>query len=61
MKEISFIVEKALEGGFIARAVGESIFTEADTMEELQINVREAVECHFEDYKVPDSIRLHVL
>ncbi len=48
MTEIIFIVEEAPEGGLTARALGESIFTEAETVEELRVNVKEAVECHFE-------------
>ena len=59
MNEIIFIVEEALEGGYTAKALGESIFTEAETMDELKINIREAVECHFEDGKKPKIIRLH--
>jgi predicted RNase H-like HicB family nuclease len=61
MVEILFIVEDAPEGGFTASAVGESIFTEADTLEELRSNVRSAVECHFEDGKAPQVIRLHIV
>lgn len=49
MTEILFTVDEAPEGGFTARAVGQSIFTEADTLEELRQNVREAVDCHFDD------------
>jgi hypothetical protein len=48
MTEIIFVVEDAPEGGLIARALGESIFTEAKTVEELKANVKEAVECHFD-------------
>ena len=59
LKEIIFIVEQAPEGGFAARAVGESIFTEADSKEELHARVREAVHCHFEAGTVPKMIRLH--
>jgi predicted RNase H-like HicB family nuclease len=59
MTEIIFIVEDALEGGFTAKALGESIFTEADTMEELKANVKEAVECHFDEAQMPKIIRLH--
>lgn len=59
MSEIIFMVEEAPEGGFTARALGESIFTEADTREELQSQVRAAVRCHFEDDKMPRIIRLH--
>jgi hypothetical protein len=61
MNEIIFLVEDALEGGFTARAVGESIFTEADTMEQMKENIREAVECHFDDDKKPKLIRLHMI
>ena len=49
MTEILFTVEEATEGGFAARAVGHSIFTEADTLDELRKNIHEAVKCHFED------------
>ena len=61
MKEIIFIVEEALEGGFVAKALGESIFTEAETMEELRTNVKEAVECHFDPDTMPKVIRLHMV
>ncbi len=61
MTEILFTVEDAPEGGFIARAVGHSIFTEADTLDELRQNVREAVECHFDDGQAPKLIRLHIV
>ena len=47
MKEIIFLVEEAAEGGYIARASGESIFTEAESLTELKVNIKEAVECHF--------------
>lgn len=49
MTEILFTVEEATEGGFAACAVGHSIFTEADTLDELRKNIHEAVKCHFED------------
>ena len=42
------ITEDDTDGGFIARALGHSIVTEADTWEELRANVREAVLCHFD-------------
>jgi predicted RNase H-like HicB family nuclease len=56
--EILFVVEEAAEGGFIARGVGADIVTEADTLDELRANVREAVECHFDD-PPPRLVRLH--
>ncbi|MGH2566247.1 MAG: hypothetical protein ACRDE5_17135 [Ginsengibacter sp.] len=61
MTEIIFIAEDAPEGGLIARALGESIFTEADTVEELKANVKEAVECHFDTDSMPKIIRLHMV
>ncbi len=60
MNELIFVVEEAPEGGFIARALGESIFTEADDLGQLQEQVRDAVLCHFEDEDArPKLIRLH--
>lgn len=59
MKEVIFVVDEAPEGGYAARALGESIFTEADTLEQLNSQVRDAVRCHFEDADAPKVIRLH--
>ena len=59
MSELIFMVEEAPEGGYTARALGESIFTEADTLTELQANVRDAIHCHFEDDQRPKVVRLH--
>jgi len=61
MTEVVFLVEEAPEGGFTAQAVGESIFTEADSLDELRANVRSAVECHFDEGQVPKMIRLHIV
>lgn len=59
MNEIVFLVEEAPEGGLCARALGQSIFVEADTVEELHSVVRDAVACHFDDAERPKVIRLH--
>jgi predicted RNase H-like HicB family nuclease len=59
MNELIFLVENADEGGFTARALGYSIFTEAETVEELRANIREAVACHFDEGAGPRFIRLH--
>jgi hypothetical protein len=59
MSEIVFVVEEAPEGGYVARAVGESIFTEADSLADLHERARDAVRCHFEEGKAPKLIRLH--
>lgn len=53
MRELIFVVEEAPEGGYTARALGESIFTEAESLEELRVYVRDAAHCHFEDGKIP--------
>lgn len=58
MNEIIFLIEDAVEGGYTARALGESIFTEADDLESLRANIREAVDCHFERDERPQLIRL---
>ncbi len=58
MTEIIFVVEESSEGGYEARALGHSIFTDGETVEELKHNVREAVRCHFEKDS-PKIIRLH--
>lgn len=59
MNEIVFVVEQAPEGGLTARALGESIFTEADTEAELRLAVQDAVHCHFQEGQSPKVIRLH--
>jgi hypothetical protein len=61
MNEIIFMVEEAPEGGFTARALGHSIFTEADTWEELKEAAQEAVRAHFDEGKQPQIIRLHIV
>ena len=59
MEELIFLVEDAAEGGYIARALGESIFTEADDLNGLREQVRDAVRCHFDEGQGPRIIRLH--
>ena len=59
--EIIFTVTENPEGVFEAAALGHSIFTEADTFEELQAVVQDAVRCHFDDDERPSVIRLHLV
>ena len=60
MSELIFLVEEDPEGGFVASGVGQSIFTQADSVEELREAVRDAVRCHFADESdSPRMIRLH--
>ena len=60
MSEIHFIVEKAAQGGFTARAVGADIFAEADDLPGLHAQVEDAVHCHFDEGSRPAPIRLHL-
>jgi len=57
MSEIIFLSEESLDGGFEAKALGESIFTEAETIEQLRENIKEAIQCHFES-DPPKIVRL---
>ena len=59
--EVVFIGEPLPEGGFAARAVGVSIFTEGDTLSSLRANIREAVACHYDDNQRPTVIRLRIV
>lgn len=61
MTELIFLVEAAPEGGWTARALGASIYTEADSLDELRVNVRDAVACHFDEETCPGVIRLHIV
>jgi len=59
--EVVFVVQESSEGGYEARALGYSIFTEAETLEQLRVAVRDAVMCHFEEAERPRIIRLHLI
>jgi hypothetical protein len=60
MKELVFEIAQETDGGFTAEAIGESIFTQADTWDELKANVREAVQAFYFDSVAPTSIRLRL-
>ena len=59
--EIIFLVEEAAEGGYEARALGYSIYTQAESLDELNAMLQDAVRCHFEDNERPRVIRLHLV
>ena len=61
MKEIIFEVrEDEVDGGYNAIALGHAIATQGDTLEELRANVKEAVDCYFDEtMDAPKVIRLH--
>lgn len=58
MKEIIFVVEESPEGGYEARSLDHSIFTDGDDLEQLKANVKDAVATHFEADQMPKVIRL---
>ncbi|MCE2963846.1 MAG: type II toxin-antitoxin system HicB family antitoxin [Chitinophagales bacterium] len=58
MEEVVFIVGESMEGGYEAKCLGYSIFTDGETIQELKANVKEAMDCHFED-EVKRIVRLH--
>ncbi len=59
--EIIFQVEESPEGGYEARALGYSIYTQAEPLEELRSMVQDAVRCHFDEAERPQLIRLHLV
>jgi predicted RNase H-like HicB family nuclease len=61
VNEVIFLVEPDPEGGYTARALGYSIFTEADTLDELRVAVQDAIRCHFEEDERPVIVRLHIV
>lgn len=58
--ELLFLVQDSPEGGYEARALGADIFTEADTLDELRGQIRDAVACHFEEADRPALVRLQL-
>lgn len=61
MNEIVFEISQEADGGFTAEAIGESIFTQANSWEELRANVKEAVHAFYFDTKPPASVRLRLV
>lgn len=59
MSEIAFQVGLAPEGGLTARALDVSIFTQADSIDALREEVRDAMRCHYGEGEGPAAIRLH--
>lgn len=60
-KELIFLVEELSEGGYTARALGYSIYTEAEDLEALKNKIIDAVKCHFEEMEMPHILRLHMV
>ena len=57
--EILFYVKESADGGYEARAVNHSIYTQCEEYDELPDTLREAVRCHFDEGRVPALIRIH--
>lgn len=60
MEEVIFLVEESPEGGYTAKGLGIAIFTEGETLKELQENIKDAIHCHF-DKEWPRLVRLHLV
>jgi len=60
-RQVVFEVREAPGGGLSAAGIGVSIFTQADTLDALRANVREAVACHYQPGHQPESIRLRII
>ncbi len=61
MSEIIFLVEEDPEGGYTARALGHGIFTEGETLDELDAMAKDAVDCYFDKGEAPTTIRLQII
>lgn len=60
MKELIFEVLDDPAGGYTASALGFGIHTQGETLEDLRNQVREAVDCYFdEEPHRPSMVRLH--
>jgi hypothetical protein len=59
MTDIHFMVEESPEGGYAARALEASIFTETDDLDGLRNQIRDAVLCHFDEGETSRLIHLH--
>ena len=59
-KEIIFLVEESVEGGYTAKALGYSIYTE-ESLGALKDAIRDAVKCHFDEKEMPHIIRIHMV
>ena len=61
MSEIIFVVENSDEGGYTAKSLGYSIYTEGETLDELKENIKDAIKCHFDEKEIPHIVRLHIV
>ena len=61
LNKVIFIVTKSLDGGYKAKAVGHTIYTQCEEYSELFDALRDAVKCHFEENQMPSLIRIHLV
>jgi hypothetical protein len=61
MRELVFEVSQESDGGYTAEALGEGIFTQGDTWEDLRRNVADAVEAYYFDGEKPPQVRLRLV
>jgi len=61
MTEIIFAVDNSDEGGYTAKALGYSIYTEGENLAELKEHIKDAVRCHFDEKDRPRIARLHMV
>ena len=59
MNEITFVIEEDANGGYVAKGLGEAIFTQANNLADLHESIQEAVNCHYDEGKAPTTIHLH--
>ncbi len=60
MREITFLVKEAEEGGYCAEATNVGIFAEGNTIEELKENIKGGIECYFDNNAdTPTFAHLH--
>ena len=60
MEELIFMVEESPEGGYSAKGLGISIYTQGDTLDALKTALIDAVHCHYDD-SLKRIIRLHIV
>ena len=60
--ELIFLIEEDPESGYNAKALGPSIFVQGETIADLKINIKDALECHYDSKEdIPQIIRLHIV
>ena len=60
IKELLFLVEEEEDGGFVAKCLTESIYTQGDNLTEVRENIKDAVLCHFGEVEMPNIVRMHI-